>query len=68
VVLLVELALVVGFRAGPDRGSGLPAGFGTTEMVGRLLFTKFLFPFEITSVILLIAIVGALVLAKKHFD
>jgi NADH-quinone oxidoreductase subunit J len=37
-------------------------------MVGRLLFTKFLFPFEITSVILLVAIVGAMVLAKKHFD
>jgi len=36
-------------------------------MVGRLLFTKFLFPFEITSVILLIAIVGAMVLAQKHF-
>ena len=29
------------------------------------MFTKFLFPFEITSVILLVAIVGAMVLAKK---
>jgi len=37
-------------------------------MVGRLLFSQFLFPFEITSVILLIAIIGALVLAKKHFS
>jgi NADH-quinone oxidoreductase subunit J len=67
-VLLIELALVVGLRAGPAPGLGLPAGFGTTETVGRLLFTKFLFPFEITSVILLIAIVGAMVLAKKHFE
>jgi NADH-quinone oxidoreductase subunit J len=37
-------------------------------MIGRLLFSRFLFPFEITSVILLVAIVGALVLAKKHFS
>jgi NADH-quinone oxidoreductase subunit J len=68
VVLLIELALVVGFRVAPAKDPALTAGFGTTETVGRLLFTKFLFPFEITSVILLIAIVGAMVLAKKHFD
>jgi NADH-quinone oxidoreductase subunit J len=68
VVLLIELVLVVGLRAGPVRGAALPADFGTTAMVGRLLFTRFLFPFEITSVILLVAIVGAMVLAKKHFS
>jgi NADH-quinone oxidoreductase subunit J len=68
-VLLGELVLVVGFRsAGPSAGPALAPGFGTTETVGRLLFTTFLFPFEITSVILLVAIVGAMVLAKKHFD
>lgn len=68
VVLLIELALVLGFRTAPTTGAALTPGFGTTETVGRLLFTKFLFPFEITSVILLVAIVGAMVLAKKHFD
>lgn len=67
VVLLIELVAVVGFRTAPATGPALVAGFGTTEMVGRLLFTKFLYPFEITSVILLVAIVGAMVLAKKHF-
>jgi NADH-quinone oxidoreductase subunit J len=68
VVLLIELAVVVGLRVVPARGVALTEGFGTTETVGRLLFTKFLLPFEITSVILLVAIVGAMVLAKKHFD
>ncbi len=68
VVLLIEVALVVGFRTAPAADSALTPGFGTTETVGRLLFTKFLFPFEITSVILLVAIVGAMVLAKKHFE
>jgi NADH-quinone oxidoreductase subunit J len=68
-VLLVELILVVGMRFGPGaKAPAVSAGFGTTEMIGRLLFSRFLFPFEITSVILLVAIVGALVLAKKHFD
>ena len=68
VVLLAELILVVGWGGVPGKAPAVPAGFGTTEMVGRLLFTRFLFPFEITSVILLVAIVGAMVLAKKHFE
>jgi len=66
--LLVELGAVLVFRPSAGAGKALTPGFGTTEMVGRLLFTQYLFPFEITSVILLIAIVGALVLAKKHFS
>jgi NADH-quinone oxidoreductase subunit J len=36
-----------------------------TESIARVLFTYFLLPFEITSVILLIAIIGAIVLGKK---
>ncbi len=66
VILLAELLLVVGRRLSLASPVSLPEGFGTTQMVGRLLFTDFLFPFEITSVILLVAIVGAMVLAKKH--
>jgi NADH-quinone oxidoreductase subunit J len=67
-VLLVELALVLFVRPQAGAAKVLSPGFGTTETIGRLLFTRYLFPFEITSVILLIAIVGALVLAKKHFS
>jgi len=40
---------------------------GTVEEVGKLLFTKYLFPFEIVSVLLLAAILGAVVLAKKRW-
>ena len=36
------------------------------NVLGKLLYTEFLFPFEIASVILLIAIVGAIVLAKRR--
>ncbi len=42
------------------------ATLGNTEVIARLLFTDYLLPFEITSVLLLVAIVGAIVLAKKQ--
>ncbi len=38
--------------------------FGTVKAVGRLLFTQYLLPFEATSILLLVAIVGAVVVAK----
>lgn len=45
-------------------GPGLTA-FSTVEL-SRLLFTSYLFPFEATSILILIAILGALVLARKE--
>ena len=36
--------------------------------IGRSLFTKYLLPFEVTSVLVLIAILGAIVLARKEID
>jgi len=42
------------------------ASLGNTEVVARLLFTDFLLPFEITSVLLLVAIIGAIILAKRQ--
>lgn len=38
---------------------------GHTELIGQTMFTQFLLPFEIASILLLVAIVGAVVLAKK---
>ena len=38
---------------------------GNSEVIGKLLFTDFLLPFEITSILLLAAIIGAIILAKK---
>jgi NADH-quinone oxidoreductase subunit J len=43
----------------------VPGDFGTVKAVGRLLFTQYLLPFEATSVLLLVAIVGAVVVAKQ---
>jgi NADH-quinone oxidoreductase subunit J len=39
---------------------------GGAQPIGRLLFTDYLLPFEITSLLVLIAIIGAMVLAKKE--
>ena len=43
-------------------------GGGTAQDVGRALFTTYLLPFEVTSILILIAIVGAIVLARKEMD
>jgi len=41
---------------------------GTALDIGRALFTTYLLPFELTSVLILIAILGAIVLARKEID
>ena len=41
---------------------------GTVEAIGQMLFTRFLFPFEVTSLLLTAAIVGAVILAKKKLE
>jgi NADH:ubiquinone oxidoreductase subunit 6 (subunit J) len=40
--------------------------FGSPEMLAKSLFSDFVLPFEIASVLLLVAIVGAVVLAKRE--
>jgi len=41
---------------------------GSAQAVGKALFTTYLLPFEVTSVLVLIAILGAVVLARKEMD
>ena len=49
----------------PGMGSATPAGFGSVPALGTSLFTRYLLAFEVTSVLLLVAVVGAVVLAKR---
>jgi NADH-quinone oxidoreductase subunit J len=42
------------------------AGLGNTELLADLLFTEYLLPFEIASILLLVAVVGSVVMAKKR--
>ena len=39
---------------------------GNTEQVGWLLYTSYLIPFEIASMLLLVAMIGAIILAKRE--
>jgi NADH-quinone oxidoreductase subunit J len=43
-----------------------PAGAGNTEMLADALFREYLLPFEIASILLLVAVVGSVVMAKKR--
>lgn len=63
VILLILVSFV--FRSTVLRGSGrgLPVP-GSAQALGQLLFTDYLFPFEVTSLLLLVAIVGVMALAK----
>jgi NADH-quinone oxidoreductase subunit J len=47
-------------------GPAMAEAFGSPLELGRQLFTTYLFPFEITSVLLLVAMVGAIVLTKEE--
>ena len=46
----------------------VPESFGTVREVGTILFTKFVLPFEVASILLLVAMIGAVVLAKSKVD
>jgi NADH-quinone oxidoreductase subunit J len=41
---------------------------GTAQNIGRMLFTQYLLPFEVISILILVAILGAVVLARKEID
>ena len=52
-------------RVPPPGAPVLPEGFGDTAALARRLFTAYVLPFELTSVLLLVAIVGAVGLASR---
>jgi NADH-quinone oxidoreductase subunit J len=67
VILILEAAYVIFIR--PANASGYPAvplDFGSANSVGLELFNNYLLPFEITSVLLLVAMIGAIVLSKRN--
>ncbi|PYR35092.1 MAG: NADH-quinone oxidoreductase subunit J [Acidobacteria bacterium] len=70
--VLVELGAIVGWgysaqapAAAVTPAAALPVS-GNTEQVGWLLYTSYLIPFEIASMLLLVAMIGAIILAKRE--
>jgi NADH-quinone oxidoreductase subunit J len=41
---------------------------GNTEAIAEVLYSTYLFPFEVASLILLVAMIGAIILAKKDIE
>ncbi len=64
-VALAAVIAVAISRVGDGAPAAVDGAFGTVKAVGRVLFTEFLLPFEATSLLLLVAIVGAVVVAKE---
>jgi NADH-quinone oxidoreductase subunit J len=62
--LLLEVIMVIGFAAGDALSdeAEITAAFGSPEEIGRLFLTDHLLAFEITSIVLLVAAVGGVVL------
>ncbi len=71
--ILTEVVLLLWQRGGsapapPAAAPSAPA-IGNTEAIGEVLYSTYVFPFEVASLILLVAMIGAIVLAKRDiFD
>ena len=66
--LIAPVVFIISAAIGNFKDTGFPQvsqDFGTIKSIGLFLFTKFTLPFEIVSILLLIALVGGVVLAKR---
>lgn len=71
VLLIAEMAIVIvggGYfsASAAPAPPALPPGYSNTKELGRLLYTEYVYPFEIAAVILLVAIVAAIALTLRH--
>jgi NADH-quinone oxidoreductase subunit J len=68
-VLAVELCIAMlgsALKGISSKGAPYVLGFGTPAHIGKLFLTKYLFPFEVASLLLLVAAIGAVVLARRR--
>lgn len=63
--IVLTLARGRSSQAGPVNTPETIEGIGNTEALGDLLYSTYLFPFEVASLVLLVAMIGAIILAKK---
>ena len=65
VLFLTLFAAISGLSETVPDMPAVNADFGTTAQIGKLLFTRYVFQFELLSLLLLAAMIGAVVLAKE---
>jgi hypothetical protein len=58
--------LGTGLKGISTKGAPYIAGFGSPRHIGQLFLTTYLFPFEVASLLLLVAAMGAIVLARRR--
>jgi NADH-quinone oxidoreductase subunit J len=63
---LPAIQTVVSENASTEEIAGASAHFGSVKAIGNTLFTEYAFAFEATSLVLLIAMIGVVVLSKKR--
>jgi NADH-quinone oxidoreductase subunit J len=54
--------------AGPETAAGQPGPYGSVAQIGAALFGPYFFPFEVVSLALVAAMIGAVLLAKKNLE
>jgi NADH-quinone oxidoreductase subunit J len=55
-----------GMALGPERAEVQDAALGNVAAIGKSLYSRYLFPFEITSILLLVAMVGVILIARAR--
>lgn len=68
ILLIISAKFIAGGEVSKRVGSvtsEVVQDYGHTELIGTVMFTEFLLPFEIASILLLVAIVGAVILSKR---
>jgi NADH-quinone oxidoreductase subunit J len=70
IIALLVVAIFVAPIVGANVTSHFPvhAEYGNTQDIGLVLFTKYLVPFEVAAVMLLVAMIGGIILAGKKMD
>lgn len=66
IALLAEMLLVIWRQFPAASTTSAPGVQGGPSVIGHLLFESYVLPFEITSILILVAVLGAVVLAKKQ--
>jgi NADH-quinone oxidoreductase subunit J len=65
-LLIVQLTLALRGMSGRETAAGDPARISSVNELGRVLFTDYMFAFEATSILILVAMLGAVVLARRE--
>jgi len=69
IVLLVSIGLILKSKLPQGKQGEYTSAYvntiGNTKLIGNLLFTDYLLPFEVTSILLFVAAIGAIMLAKR---